>query len=302
MSACLVNSRLSRTILILFAVTVFLAVSSLAQTFPGTGTGAIPDGSSPNPTCGAPRNITFNVSGLVGPVISTTVSFTMTHTFIGDLQVLLIAPDNTTHVIFAYVGRTSLTGFGDSSDLNGTYVFADAHTGNIWFAAASGGNTFIIPGGNYRTQQSGPFSPVDPGPPFTSMFPVFLPVANPNGTWTLRFFDCAAADTGTVSAASLTLTSLGPTSAPATISGRAITPDGRGIPNVRIMAQGGELEEPVFAVSNHFGHYTIEGLPSGQTYIVSVASGRTVFLDPVRVVNLDTDLSDLNFVSEADHR
>lgn len=289
--------------LLAISVAALFSIPTISQTFPGTGTGAIPDGTSPNPTCGAPRDVNFAVTGLLGAVTSTTISFTMTHTYIGDLQVLLIAPDGTSHVIFAYVGRTSLTGsFGDSSNLNGTYTFADINTGNIWSAAAAGGNTFNIPGGNYRTQESGPFSPVNTGPAFTSMFPVFLPVANPNGTWTLRFLDCAAADTGTVSAASLTLTSLGPTSAPASISGRAIAPDGRGISNVRIMVQGGELDEPVLALTNQFGYYAIEGLPSGQTYIVSAASGRTFFPDPVRVVNLDTDLSDLNFVSEPDLR
>lgn len=269
-----------------------------AAVFNGTNTGAIPDGSNPNPTCGAPRDINFAVSGASAPVASLSVSITINHTYIGDLDVSLIAPDSTALTLFSFVGRTMPVGsnFGDNSNLNGTYVFSDVAPGNIWSSAASGGNGFNIPGGDFKAQMPGPFSPTNPGPPFSSLNSAFLGVANPNGNWTLRVLDCAAVDLGTVSAASLTL--LGPTAAGSILSGRVISSTGRGLARVTISVLGGNLSSERKVMTNQFGYFIVDDLQAGLTYIVTASSKRYFFSNQTQIVNLGDDFGDLNFVAE----
>lgn len=59
-----------------------------------------------------------------------------------------------------------------------------------------------------------------------------------------------------------------PTSANTSVSGRVLTADGTAIRNARVIftdADGAARS----AVSNPFGYFTVEGLPAGQTYVVS---------------------------------
>lgn len=164
------------------------ALESPAATFPGTGTGAIPD----NDCAGPGLVISFAVTGITPPISDVQISFTGTHTWVGDLEVNLRGPGATpSHVVFID------TNF-DSSDLGGTYNFLDTATNNWWAAAAAAAPTAPVPPGNYRT--SGPTGAN------TSMIPVFAGMGNPNGTWTLKVNDCAELDLGSISAATLTVT------------------------------------------------------------------------------------------------
>jgi subtilisin-like proprotein convertase family protein len=168
-----------------------------------TSLGSIPDATATGPGAfGSPRNVEFDVTGLSGSVTNVAVSFNASHTWVGDLDVVLLAPGGSpSHVIFSRTGATSATSFGFSSDLSSlnTYTFADSATTN-WWAAAS--NVSVIPGGSYRTTAPGPTT--NPAP-VTNMNPAFASVTNPNGTWVLRFRDGAAGDTGTVTGATLTV-------------------------------------------------------------------------------------------------
>jgi subtilisin-like proprotein convertase family protein len=171
--------------------------ASPAATFPANAgsLGPIPD----NDCAGDGRSVTFTVAGLSGSPSNVSVTFAGTHTWVGDLDVVLLAPGGApSHVIFSWTGNTGGTSSGDSSNLAGPYTFNDAAAGNWWAAAASVGDAFPIPSGSYRTST------------FTSgaatlMNPVFAGIADPNGTWTLRFNDCASLDTGSISSASLTI-------------------------------------------------------------------------------------------------
>ncbi len=167
--------------------------------FPGTGTGAIPDDDCDGPGL----VISFAVTGITPPITDVQISFTGTHTWVGDIDMLLRGPGTMpVHEVFTFV-NPGATAAGDSSNLNGTYNFLDTAPNNWWAAAAAGGDTFIIPGGNYRTASSTGTN--------TSILPTFAGVANPNGTWTLKVNDCAPADTGSITAATLTVTgSAGP--------------------------------------------------------------------------------------------
>ncbi|MBA2379091.1 MAG: proprotein convertase P-domain-containing protein [Blastocatellia bacterium] len=279
-----------------FLIITVLTIPTFAVITVGTNTGAIPDGGTPNPNCGSPRDVLFNVVGASLPVSSLSVSFTGTHTHLGDLRVTLIAPDATQHLLFGYVHRTSLAHLGSRNDLNGTYTFSDFAANTFW-GEANNGTGRVLPPGIYSTQESGPFTPVTPGPPLTSINAAFASVPDPNGIWTLRFEDCRSSDIGSVSAASLTF--FGATSAGAIVSGRVNATNGRGAAGVRMTLTGGNLTEPIAVDTNTFGSFSFENVPAGQTYIITAESKGYTFENPVQVVTLDEDLTDLQFIAHA---
>lgn len=167
--------------------------------------GSIPDATSTGPGAfGSPRDVQFSVTGLSGSITNVAVSFNASHTYVGDLDVVLKAPGGLpSQVIFSRTGATSSTSFGFFSELssNNTYTFTDSATANWWTAAQAAGSG-IIPGGSYRTTAPGPTS--NPAP-VTSLTNAFTGVTNPNGTWTLSFRDGASGDTGNVTGATLTI-------------------------------------------------------------------------------------------------
>lgn len=84
----------------------------------------------------------------------------------------------------------------------------------------------------------------------------------------------------------------GPTAGEVYIGGRVTTSTGRGIPRVLVTVTGSEVR---FAYTNTFGYYRVEGLTAGQSYLVVVAARRYTF-DPNAVfVNLDDNVTGLDF-------
>jgi hypothetical protein len=88
------------------------------------------------------------------------------------------------------------------------------------------------------------------------------------------------------------------TAAPATISGRVMTADGRGIRNAKVVVTGNSLQEPLIATTGSFGYYSFAGLTAGETYVVTVNSKRYTFTAPSRVVTLVDNIADMNFTAE----
>lgn len=173
------------------------------STFPGMGTGNIPDGDG---TCAPPSSnldITFDVMG-ISNIDTVEVDMTATHSWVGDVSATLIAPSGESHILFQSTGWTDASScFGDSSDLGGTYNFSDTATTNWWSEAdLRDGSTDLTPGDYRTTEPGGDTQTMDPAP-VTSMDPVFQPTTTINGTWTLRVSDWAGGDTGAVSAANL---------------------------------------------------------------------------------------------------
>jgi len=193
-------------------------------TFPGTGVGAIPDGlSGTPPQFGAPLVISFAVSGVIDPITDVSIDITLFHTWVGDLDMVLRAPGGApSHVVVSRIGVTSANGFGSSSDVDGTYNFSDAAVGpNIWTAAAA----TPVPGGTYRTTAAGGEGQSNP-PPLTSLRSTFSGLgAAANGIWTLTIRDAAAMDTGSVTAANL---SVFPPGSPGIVSRPPLDFDGDG--------------------------------------------------------------------------
>jgi hypothetical protein len=90
----------------------------------------------------------------------------------------------------------------------------------------------------------------------------------------------------------------GPTAAESSISGRVTTASGRGIRNVVIQINGGSLTETRYARTNPFGYYRFTELDAGSTYVLNVSSKRYSFANPTRVITLNEDLTDEDFVSD----
>ena len=187
------------------------ALQAPQLTFPGTGAGSIPDGQSGTPPVfGASRIVSFNVSGLTANIAEVSCNVTLTHSAVGDVDIVLASPGGArSHVLVSRIGVTAGGSFGDSSDYSGTYNFKDAAFGqNIWTVATNPacGTTCAITAGDYQATMAGGIGQTNP-PPQTSLDSKFggLTPQEANGTWTLTIRDAAQGETGTVTAANLTI-------------------------------------------------------------------------------------------------
>lgn len=199
----------------LFALTIALLAStvSFGATFPGSGTGQIPDSPAGGNLCGdytgAPLNVTFAVSGLTAPLSDVRVSFTssgLSHSWVGDLDVTLRAPaDAAVKTIFKQTLGTTATACGDDSDVGGPYNFFDTGANNWYTAATTAGSAVAVASGDYQAVTPGGAAGGGVNSPILPTF-VGLSTGQINGTWTLRVHDGGQGDTGAISAATLTLT------------------------------------------------------------------------------------------------
>ncbi len=205
-----VTKIISLAVLAIF--TAFTSVNaqdgSTTVTIPGTGTGTISDalGACGN-SAGNTRTVSFNVTGLTGIISKVSVNLEINHTRVGDVTARLASPgDNRQLVLFGQTGRVNSGDCGDTTNLNGVYEFSDQATNpNWWMTAASLGDDDIMPVGSYRTTASGR-QPTANNSPETS-FEVFNGT-NPNGRWNLVVFDSGNGETGSITAANLTITTV----------------------------------------------------------------------------------------------
>ncbi len=88
-----------------------------------------------------------------------------------------------------------------------------------------------------------------------------------------------------------------PTAANSSVSGRVIASDGRGIRNARISITlpNGEIRT---ALSSSLGYYRFDDLEVGNTYVLSISSKRFTFVNPTRIITLDDELTDEDFIGE----
>ena len=87
----------------------------------------------------------------------------------------------------------------------------------------------------------------------------------------------------------------GPSAAGASIGGRVISSNGRGInrATVTLTDADGSTRQ---AVTSAFGYYRFEDVAAGQTYIVSVEAKRYRFVQSSRTVSLNADDDSINFI------
>lgn len=279
-------------------------------TFPATGLPVeIPD------ITPAGVNISIPVMGLTDQVRGVSVILTfdngggtpsLGHTYIGDLTATLMSPPPAnSHLLFSRVGNTSGVGTsGDSSNAVGPYTFTDGSTGDIWVAASAPTTNDPVPSGSYRTTAC--CAAATGGPAIlTKMNPVFqgpalsdMPVDNVgNGTWTLNISDNSSGDTGRVSGLNLTITTLAPTAARASIRGIVATPSGRPIAYARVSILNAETLETQTVTTNQFGLFNFDNLPVENFYNMWVEHGRYQFAAPVQSFVLVGDIFDAKFIS-----
>ncbi len=211
--------------------TLFAAPSATFAADAGT-LGAITDHAAGcDATGGTPRNVTFTVSGVTGSVSSVEVlNLTFgspAHSWVGDIEAVLIAPNGASHMVFGRTLATTATSCGDSTDATGPYSFGDSAAappnGGWWQTANILGAAVGMTPGAYRSTNIGGAGATIPMPA-TNMNASFAGVTNANGTWTLRLSDHGGGDTGSVSAATLSVTGATPTASDAPVD---FTGDGR---------------------------------------------------------------------------
>lgn len=92
---------------------------------------------------------------------------------------------------------------------------------------------------------------------------------------------------------------LAPTAANASVSGRVLDSNGRGISNARVSLQN-QQGDVVWAITNPFGYYSFSSVEVGQTYIVSVAHKQYSFSP--RTISLNDDVTGLDFTPATELR
>jgi subtilisin-like proprotein convertase family protein len=167
-----------------------------AATFSNTGSIAIPATGTTGPANPYPSAIA--VSGLTGAVTDVKATLTgLSHTWPGDIQVLLVGPSGQNVVLLSGVG-------GATDVVNANLTFEDAAPTVV---------PSIIVSGTYRPTAATPFVGPPPAPP--SPYGVALAIFNGtvgNGTWKLFVHDSTSGDTGSISGGwSLDITTNGPT-------------------------------------------------------------------------------------------
>lgn len=92
---------------------------------------------------------------------------------------------------------------------------------------------------------------------------------------------------------------LSPTAAGVSISGRVTTSDGRGIRNARLILVNSSGERSV-ARTGPFGYFRFEDVSVGEIYVLTIYSKRFIFAEPSRIITLNEDLTDVNFVGDSE--
>jgi hypothetical protein len=82
------------------------------------------------------------------------------------------------------------------------------------------------------------------------------------------------------------------------LGGQVLTSGGLGIRNAVVTLSGGNLPSPVTAYTGSFGYYNFSGLQSGLTYTVTVSTKKYVLAQPSRMIMLQNNVGDFDFVAD----
>lgn len=169
----------------ILAATLALEVCATAATLTFANTGAI---SIPNSGIASPYPSNISVVGVSGLITKVTVSlFGLTHTFPGDIDILLVGPAGQNIVLMSDTGQ--------SLDVTGiNLVFDDAAANFLPDEAQLVSGTFKPT--NFGAGDVFPFpAPATSGSSLLSLFNG----TNANGTWSLYVLDDLGGDRGSVS-------------------------------------------------------------------------------------------------------
>jgi hypothetical protein len=88
-----------------------------------------------------------------------------------------------------------------------------------------------------------------------------------------------------------------PTAANVSLQGRVMLQAGNGIRNVRVTLTEQDGTQH-YATTGSFGYFRFDDLRAGQTVVVSVAAKRYTFSQPDRIVALEDNLTDFDFIAD----
>jgi hypothetical protein len=93
------------------------------------------------------------------------------------------------------------------------------------------------------------------------------------------------------------VTILAPTAASVSVSGRVLNANGKGIRNVQLtlISASGESQTVLSGAS---GYYRFTEVASGQTCVLTVSARKYTFANPTQVLNVNEELSEINFVAD----
>ncbi|MBK7393686.1 MAG: hypothetical protein IPI64_10365 [Chloracidobacterium sp.] len=103
---------------------------------------------------------------------------------------------------------------------------------------------------------------------------------------------------GLTSLSPFAIVTTAPTAAELSIAGRVVTAEGRGIRGafVNVTGTGGDVRN---VATGNLGRYIVDGLIAGETYIVTVRSRRFTFAQPTRVITLNDNVTDADFIGSS---
>jgi len=168
----------------------FAGVAS-ADTSPVGAGGAFPDATVSNSLTGQgvfTSIINVPASGALASVNFVSLN-SLAHTWIGDLQVSLTAPNGDNMNLFSRIGVTTATGFGNSNNTAGNYVINQS---SPMFGPAA-----LVPAGTYGQTLNNNAIVVQQGGVDADTFSVFNG-DNVNGNWTLTVRDFGGGDVGSL--------------------------------------------------------------------------------------------------------
>ena len=87
-----------------------------------------------------------------------------------------------------------------------------------------------------------------------------------------------------------------PTAANVSVGGRVLTSEGLGISRAAVTLTDGEGRVRS-ATTNSFGYYNFDEIPAGETYVLTVNNKRYLFPDSPRVVSVQENLANVDFVA-----
>jgi hypothetical protein len=284
-------NKTAKICLSLSAILLFLGTVQ-AQIFTGSGFTVVDGGGRVAASCS-----TVPVTGVTGSRNVRSVSFTGTHTWLGDTEIRVYPPGALPPPsVAAPTVVISSPPDGRSCNYNGTYRFIDTAAQSIDAATAGCADASNIAPGDYRASTYGGGTTNGPVASLTTSFGMMTP-AQINGNWLVCMFDFVATDGGTVTSTSIQFAA--PTAAGSSISGRVVDSGGNGISGA-VLTVTDSTGTPRTARTNSFGYYRLNDLPSGQTYILTITSRRHQFENPERVINLIDNIADFDFVALPD--
>jgi hypothetical protein len=103
---------------------------------------------------------------------------------------------------------------------------------------------------------------------------------------------------GTLRIDNFQVQAMGVSAAAVNVGGRVTNTSGSGLSNVVVSIAGGSLSAPIYTRTSPFGYYMFEGIPAGETYVVTVSSKQYTFNPSSRIIEVQDSISDADFVSQ----